>query len=85
MLGLNFMLMTLMLSCGPLKNTLFFSHAGTVFWAQRGWGDGDNLEGLIQINTLLLTSSQTSSLHYHSIKTAYLNRHGLERPQTVSA
>lgn len=31
-------------------------------------------QGPIQMNTLLLTSSQTCSLHYHSIKTAYLNR-----------
>lgn len=49
----------------------------------------DNPEGPIQINTLLLTSSQTCSLHYHSIKTAYLNRPSRaaagagEGPQTV--
>lgn len=44
-----------------------------------GWSCRDNPEGPIQINTLLLTSSQTCSLHYHSIKTAYLKRPSLFR------
>lgn len=87
-LGLNVMLMILMLPCGPLKeysSLLSLHEDGTVtaLRAQRGSGVRDNPEGPIQINTLLLTLSQTSSLHYHSIKTAYLNRPGLERPQTV--
>lgn len=83
-LGLSLMLMTLMLPCGPLTASAFTRFP---VWTAAQWpvpaGARDNPEGPIQINTLLLTSSQTSSLHYHSIKTAYMSRPGLQRAHTV--
>lgn len=76
-LGLNLMLMTLMLPRGPLRREKKEPSAHSRISASVRQSCRDNPEGPIQINTLLLTSSQTCSLHYHSIKTAYLNRPGL--------